>query len=88
MEEALKTVGGFGRQQWINLFALAIARQAHNIVVYSFAYFINPQKYFCRDDQGQRFECDLAYVCSEHEQNKFVDYEIDKTYAFYHWNWY
>ncbi len=56
--------------------------------MYSFAYFINPQMYFCRDAQGQRFECDLAYVCSEHEQNKFVDYEIDKTYAFYHWNWY
>jgi hypothetical protein len=88
MEDALKKVGGFGKQQWLNLFALAVARQSHNLFVYGFAYFIYPQQYFCKDDQGELFKCDLNYVCAEHNQNKFVDYQIDNRFGWFHWNWY
>lgn len=88
MEEALKQVGGFGKQQWINLAALAIVRQSMNIFIYCFPYWIYPQKYNCRDEQGAMVSCDLAYVCSEYQQNRFVDYEIDKSFVWYFWNWY
>jgi hypothetical protein len=40
MDGALERTGGFGRQQWINLFALAIARNSASLFAYSFAYFI------------------------------------------------
>jgi len=52
MDEALERVGGFGRQQWIALFACMVARQSANIFVYTFPYFIFPQKYLCKSDDG------------------------------------
>ena len=88
MEEALKQVGGFGRQQWLNLVTLAIVRQSMNVFIYCFPFWIYPQKYYCRDDQGELFKCDLEYVCNEHQQNRYVDYQIDKEFKWYNWNWY
>jgi len=88
VEDALTKVGGFGKQQWTALFALLIARQCANVFVYTFPFFIFPQKYFCKDQDGSLFKCSMEYVCGLHKEGQFVDYVIDKSWVWYNWNWY
>lgn len=44
--------------------------------------------YICVGASGDESSCGLNFVCDQSKEGISVDYHIDKTYPFYHWNWY
>ena len=89
MEDAITRVGGFGKQQWISLMALVIARNSASVFAYSFAYFIIAQKYFCKNPEtGEFSSCSFDEVCGLVRQGNPPERIIDKTAQHFYYDWY
>ena len=90
LDKAYKTIGEYGRSQWLLTFVNCVARNAGTYMYYPFAYLVLEQKFLCYDDGlSTGRECSSTEICASRDANPLYNaYEVDTSYQYYIKNWF